>query len=83
MRYQDAFLGSRAEFGDFIRAAIPDLFAGNLVVEGTPVTLPEDTDLDYKVKYDDDTEGGSVTIKVSWDKEIAEEEEEEEAEADD
>lgn len=73
MRYQDAFLGSREEFGGFIKRAIPDLFAGNLVVEGTPVTLPEDTDLDYKVKYDDDEQGGSVTIKVSWDKEIAEE----------
>lgn len=74
MRYQDAYLGSRAEFGDFIKRAVPDLFAGNLVVEGTPVTLPEDADLDYKVKYDDDVEGGSVTIKVSWDKEVAEEE---------
>lgn len=73
MRYQDAFLGSRAEFGDFIKAAIPDLFAGRLVVEGSPVALPEGTDLDYKVKYDDDAEGGSVTIKVSWDKELAEE----------
>jgi hypothetical protein len=73
MRYQDAFLGSRAEFGDFIKRAIPDLFAGNLVVEGTPVALPAEADLDYKVKYDDDVEGGSVTIKVSWDKEEAEE----------
>jgi hypothetical protein len=74
MRYQDAYLGSRSEFGDFIKKAIPDLFAGNLVVEGTPVALPEDIDLDFKIKYDDDTEGGSVTIKVSWDKEVAEEE---------
>lgn len=73
MRYQDAYLGSRAEFGDYIKKAIPDLFAGRLVVEGTPVTLPEDADLDYKVKYDNDEEGGSVTIKVSWDKEVAEE----------
>jgi hypothetical protein len=67
MRYQDAFLGSRTEFGEFIRAAIPDLFAGKLRVEGQIVELP-DTELDYKVKYDDDLEGGSVTFKVSWDK---------------
>jgi len=67
MRYQDAFLGSRAEFGEFIREAIPDLFAGRLKVEGQAVEIP-DTELDYKVKYDDDLEGGSVTIKVSWDK---------------
>lgn len=73
MKYQDAYLGSRAEFGDYIKKTIPDLFAGRLVVEGTPVTLPEDIDLDYKVKYDDNEEGCSVTIKVSWDKEVAEE----------
>ncbi len=73
MRYQDAFVGSRSEFGDYIKKAIPDLFAGRLVVEGTPVTLPEDTDLDYKVKYDDDEQGGSVSIKVSWEKEAADE----------
>ncbi len=70
MRYQDAFLGSRTEFGEFIRAAIPELFAGKLRVEGKVVELPADADLDYKVKYDDDLEGGSVTIKVSWDKEV-------------
>ncbi len=74
MRYQDAYLGSRSEFVEFFRKAVPDLFSGNLVVEGTPVTLPEDADLDYKVKYDDDAAGGSVTFKVSWDKEVAEEE---------
>lgn len=68
MRYQDAYLGTREEFGEFIRKAIPDLFAGNLVVEGQPVALPADAELDYKVKYDDDAEGGSVTIKASWDK---------------
>lgn len=39
MRYQDAFLGSRTEFGEFIRAAIPDLFAGKLRVEGQIVEL--------------------------------------------
>jgi hypothetical protein len=68
MKYQDSYLGSRSEFGDFIKKAVPDLFAGRLVVEGKPVTLPDGADLDYKVKYDDDEQGASVTIKVAWDK---------------
>lgn len=67
MKYQESYFGSRAEFGEFIKKAIPDLFAGNLTVEGNPVALPSDTELTYKVKYDDDIEGGSVSIKVSWD----------------
>jgi len=73
MRYQDAYQGSIDEFGEFVKRAVPDLFAGNLVVEGQPVVIPADADVDYKVKYDDDLEGGSVTIKVSWEKEIEEE----------
>lgn len=66
MKFQEAFLGSKAEFGEYVKKAIPDLFAGRLTVEGKPVTLPIDTDLDYKVKYDESEDGGSVTIKVSW-----------------
>jgi hypothetical protein len=73
MRYQDAFAGSKEEFGEFIRKAVPDLFAGRLVIEGKQVELPEDADIDYKIKYDDDISGGSVTIKASWDKDVEEE----------
>lgn len=69
MKYQESFLGSRSDFGDYVKKAIPDLFAGRLVVEGKSVTLPKDGDLDYKVKYDEDEQGGSITIKVTWDKE--------------
>ncbi|MGE5613067.1 MAG: transcription initiation factor IIE [Bacillota bacterium] len=66
MKYQESFVGSKAEFADYIKKAIPDLFAGKLVVEGKQVALPSDTEFDYKVKYDEDESGGSVTFKVSW-----------------
>jgi len=80
MKYQESFVGSKAEFGDYVKKIIPDLFAGRLAVEGKTVTIPGDVELDYKIKYDEDEEGGSVTIKVSWenpnlDLEIEEEEE--------
>jgi amphi-Trp domain-containing protein len=81
MRYQEAFTGSKAEFGDFLKKAVPELFAGRLTVEGKAVSIPSDVELDYKVKYDEDAEGGAVSIKVSWENpnlelEIEEEEEE-------
>lgn len=69
MKYQDTFLGSRADFSEFVKKALPDLFSGKLVVEGKNVALPTDTDLDYKLKFDEDERGGSVSIKVSWEKE--------------
>ena len=65
MKYQESFIGSKAG-GSYIKKAIPDLFAGKLVVEGKQVTLPSDKEFDYKVKYDEDESGGSVTFKVSW-----------------
>lgn len=66
MKYQESFIGSKAEFGEYIKKAIPDLFAGRLVVEGKQVSLPSDVEFDYKVKYDEDESGGSVTFKASW-----------------
>lgn len=66
MKYQETYLGTKAEFGDFIKKAVPELFSGRLTVEGKAVSLPSDKDLDYKVKYDEDEQGGSISIKVGW-----------------
>lgn len=66
MKYQNSFFGGKTEFADFIKQTIPDLFGGRLDVEGQKVTLPADKDLAYKVKFDEDESGGSVTIKVAW-----------------
>ncbi|HEX2945054.1 MAG TPA: transcription initiation factor IIE [Clostridia bacterium] len=66
MKYQESNFGSRAEFGEYIKKAIPDLFAGRLAVEGKTVAIPSDLDLDYKIKYDEDDAGGSFTLKVAW-----------------
>lgn len=74
MKYQQDFLGSKTEFADFVKKTIPELFAGRLDVEGKKVAIPSDCDLDYKVKYSEDETGGSLTIKVSWDTGIEEEE---------
>ena len=72
MKYQETFYGTKAEFGEFIKKAVPELFSGRLTVEGKPVYLPSDKDLDYKVKFDEDEQGGSVTIKVGWQNEEVE-----------
>ena len=66
MKYQETYIGSKTEFGDYIKKAVPELFAGKLSIEGKSVTLPTDTELDYKVKFDEDEQGGSFTIKVTW-----------------
>lgn len=72
MKYQEGYVGTKAEFGDFIKKAVPELFSGKLTVEGKPVSLPSDATFDYKVKYDEAESGGSVSIKVSWEKDSVE-----------
>ncbi len=66
MKFQEANLGSKTEFAEYVKTVIPKLFKGELAVEGKKVALPQDGDLDFKVKYDEDESGGSFTIKVSW-----------------
>lgn len=68
MKFQESYVGSKSDFGAFIKKAVPDLFSGGLTVEGQTVEIPKDSDLDYKVKYDNDDESGSFTVKVSWEK---------------
>ena len=75
MKYQSEFTGTKTDFAEFIKKTIPDLFGGRLVVEGKTVSIPNDLDLDYKVKTAEDEAGGSVTIKVSWEIPGAEDEE--------
>lgn len=74
MKYQNSYAGSKSEFADFIKKTVPELFGSRLAVEGKQVSIPNDVPLDYKVKYDEDEFGGSVTIKVSWETGVEEDE---------
>ncbi len=72
MRYQENFNNSMDEFKLSFNTMIQKLFTNALVVEGETVVIPTDRELDYKLKYDVDEEGCSFTFKVSWDKELPE-----------
>ena len=71
MKYQEDYVGTKAELSDFIKKVIPELFTGRLTVEGQAVRIPNDCNLDYKIKYDS---AGTVGIKISWEDENEEEE---------
>ncbi|GAE88048.1 amphi-Trp domain-containing protein [Acetivibrio straminisolvens] len=75
MKYQEDFFGTKSEFADFVKRVVPELFAGKLTVEGKSVSIPTDREIDYKIKYSEDEQGGALTLKVSWDNGTAVEEE--------
>jgi hypothetical protein len=74
MKHQEVYTGSMDEFRGWFTSTIQSLFTNKLMVEGKNVILPTDRQLDYKVKFDDDTDGQSFSFKISWDKEIEQEE---------
>ncbi|NLD47263.1 MAG: transcription initiation factor IIE, partial [Clostridiaceae bacterium] len=73
MKYQQDYLGSKADLAEFVKKIIPELFSSKLVIEGKNVSIPNDRDLDYKVKVDEDEAGGSFSLKVSWNNELEKE----------
>lgn len=72
MRYQENFNNQMDEFKRAFNTMIQQLFTNTLRVEGETVIIPTDRELDYKMKYDVDEESCSFTFKVSWDKEVQE-----------
>lgn len=70
MKYQEEFTGGISEFSAFIKNALADLSAEKLSVQGEKVSIPKGAQLDYKVKYDDDETGGSISIKASWENDL-------------
>jgi|GEM_PF-351111 len=80
MKYKEAYVGSRKECIGFMGELFSNLFKGRLTVEDVQVEIPEDKELDYKVKYENDELEGQFAVKISWRNAEVEEEEEEEPE---
>ncbi|MCX8130442.1 MAG: transcription initiation factor IIE [Clostridia bacterium] len=73
MKYSESNTYTRSDLGGNVKKVISDLLAGRLVVEGQNVDIPEDLDMDVKVKYSVDETGGNVTLKITWDNVVEEE----------
>lgn len=83
MKYKEKFIGSKEECFEQLKGVFTSLINGKLEVEGETVMIPDDKELEYKIKYEDDPEmEGGVAIKVAWSyvEEVEEDEEEEDEE---
>ncbi|AOT71521.1 hypothetical protein [Geosporobacter ferrireducens] len=79
MNYREKYESSKSECLKHVKTIIGELMKEELEVEGMEVVIPDDKDLEYKIKYENDEYEGSFSIKIGWvNKEIVEEEEEEE-----
>ncbi|WP_432665446.1 transcription initiation factor IIE [Wukongibacter baidiensis] len=81
MKYKEKFVGTKGECLAQLRSVFTNLLNERLEVEGEMVEMPDDKELEYKIKYEDVPEmEGSVAIKIAWSYIEEPEEEEEEPE---
>jgi len=77
MKYEESYTEFDAGLLALVKKTIPASFAGSLKESGIDFNFPKDRELELKVKYDVSEEGGSFSLKFSWDNESGEDEEEE------
>ena len=66
MNSREKFTGDREEFYHFLKNQIVRLFKEKLTLEGNPVVIPDNEDLDYQIKFDTEESYGEFVIKVKW-----------------
>jgi hypothetical protein len=82
MKYQDKYVGSHEEIYTFLKELPTKFLKNSIVVESQNASIPDDKELEYKIKYENDEYEGALAIKISWAnaEEVEETEEEEEEE---
>ena len=66
MDYSEKYVGSKADFLKFMHDAVTKMSSRSLTIEEEVIDLPEDVELEYKIKYDEDEEEYKLAIKVCW-----------------
>lgn len=66
MNSREKFTGSKEEFYFFLKDEIVRLFKDKLKIEGNYVSIPDNEELDYQIKFDSDETYGDFVIKVKW-----------------
>lgn len=78
MKFKEEYLGTKQECMGYLSEAYAKLLRNQLIVDGEEVVIPDDRELEYKIKYDNDEFEGSLSLKITWVNAEAEEAEEEE-----
>lgn len=66
MDYSEKFVGSKADFLKFMHDVVLKMGSRSLTVEDGNIDFPEDVELEYKIKFDEDEEESKLAIKVCW-----------------
>jgi len=64
--YSEKYVGSKGDFLKFMNDVVMKMGSRSLTIEEEVIELPEDVELEYKIKYDEDEEEYKLAIKVCW-----------------
>jgi hypothetical protein len=78
VKFKEEYLGTKQECMGYLSEAYAKLLRNQLMVDGEEVVIPDDKEMEYKIKYDNDEFEGSLSLKITWVNAEAEEAEEEE-----
>jgi len=66
MKYQEKYIGSKEDLYVFLKDNYSKLMKEILQIEGERVELPDDKELVYKIKYENNEVDGSYGVKITW-----------------
>ena len=68
MKAKESYIGTKKECITILNKVLPELFTGNLILEGQNVVIPSDEELEYKFKFEELEEYnyGVFGLKIKW-----------------
>jgi hypothetical protein len=66
MNSREKYAGNKEDFYFFLKDEVIKLFKDKLKIDGTRVSIPDNEELDYQIKFDGDETYGDLSIKVKW-----------------
>ena len=66
MNSREKYTGNKEEFYFFLKDEIVKLFKDKLKIDGNRVSIPDNEELDYEIKFDNEENYGDFSIKVKW-----------------
>lgn len=66
MNFREKYTGSKEEFYVFLKDEVVKLFKDKLKIDGNRISIPDNEELDYEIKFDNEENYGDFSIKVKW-----------------
>ena len=65
MKWVEKAVGTKQDLLGYLTSICEQFGTNSLAVEGHPVDLP-DGEIEFKIKFEEEEEGGKLSIKASW-----------------